>query len=168
MIYPHKLKVGGKMPAKIDFKNPSSTSSMIVIKENTKFYEGMLRNYDTQILLVKRKHQPYADMWALPGGFLDCDKESLEETAVRELKEETSLEAKKEDLELLCVNSDPKRDPRGHVIDHVYIVKKYSGIAKAADDAKELKYFPLDDLPTLAFDHAQSIDKYKLWRRIND
>jgi 8-oxo-dGTP diphosphatase len=156
------------MPANINFKNPASTASMIVVKEDTKFYEGMLRNYHTEILLVKRKHAPYENMWALPGGFLNCDKESLEDAAVRELQEETSLYAKKEDLELLCVRSDPKRDPRGHVIDHVYLVKKYSGIASAADDAKELKYFPLDALPKLAFDHQESIDKYKLWRRIHD
>lgn len=155
------------MPANIDFKNPASTSSMIVIRENARRY-GENVYTDPEILLVKRKHQPYADMWALPGGFLDCDKESLEETAVRELKEETSLEAKKEDLELICVNSQPDRDPRGHVIDHVFLVKKYEGIAQAADDAKEIKYFPLNNLPALAFDHAKSIDKYKLWRRIND
>ncbi len=151
-----------------EYKNPAATATMVLVRENTRFFEGMLRNYSTEILLVQRKHEPYAGMWALPGGFLNCDKECLETAAVRELKEETSLDAKKEDLELICVNSDPKRDPRGHVIDHVYFVKKYTGIPTAADDAKELKYFPLDALPALAFDHKESIDKYKLWRRIYD
>jgi 8-oxo-dGTP diphosphatase len=141
------------MPSDIhNFKNAASTSSMIVEKEGN-------------VYLVKRKHNPYAGMWALPGGFLNCDKESLEETAVRELKEETSIDAKIEDLELLCVNSSPTRDPRGHVIDHVYIVKKYLGIPKAGDDAAEIKSFQLDNLPEIAFDHGKVLERYKLWRR---
>jgi len=142
------------MPTKIDFKNPAATSSMIVEKDN-------------QIYLVKRKHPPYVGMWALPGGFLECDKECLEVAAKRELKEETHLIARIEDLELLCVNSSPTRDPRGHVIDHLYIVKKYSGIPKAGDDAGELRLFPLDNLPQIAFDHGEVLEKYKIWRLKN-
>lgn len=146
------------MPANIkEYKNPAATASMLVAK-------------DDEILLVKRKHNPYAGMWALPGGFLDCDKESLEETAVRELKEETPFVAKVEDLELLCVNSSPTRDPRGHVIDHVYLVKKYLEQPHENgdyDDAVEIKLFYLNDLPPLAFDHAKAIERYKTWRRKN-
>jgi 8-oxo-dGTP diphosphatase len=141
------------MPSDIHvYRNPGSTSSMIVENEGN-------------VYLVKRKHNPYAGMWALPGGFLNCDKESLEECAVRELKEETSIIARIEDLELLCVNSSPTRDPRGHVIDHVYIVKKYSGTPKADDDAADLKLFPLDNLPEIAFDHRGVLEKYKSWRQ---
>jgi 8-oxo-dGTP diphosphatase len=144
------------MPANIqEYKNPAATSSMIVEKDN-------------KVYLILRKHKPYEGMWALPGGFLNCDQENLEEAAVRELKEETSLDSKIEDLELFCVNSSPKRDPRGHVIDHVYIVKKYSGIPQAADDAAELKPFPLNNLPTLAFDHGQVLEKYQAWRIKNE
>jgi 8-oxo-dGTP diphosphatase len=140
------------MPANIEeYKNPAATASLIVEKDNS-------------VYLVLRKHNPYAGMWALPGGFLNCDKETLEEAAVRELAEETSLDAKVEDLELLCINSSPKRDPRGHVIDHLYIVKKYSGKPNANDDAADLKLFPLNNLPKIAFDHGEVLEKYKTWR----
>ena len=139
------------MPAKLEFKNPAATASMIVEKDNKSY-------------LVLRKHEPYAGMWALPGGFLDCDKECLEKTAIRELKEETNLIANTQDLELLCVNSSPTRDPRGHVIDHVYIVKRYKGKPKAGDDASRLELFPLDNLPQIAFDHGEVLEKYEAWR----
>lgn len=130
-----------------EYKNPSATSSLIVEKDN-------------QIYLVLRKHEPYQGMWALPGGFLNCDKEDLETAAVRELEEETNLVTLVENLELFCVNSSPTRDPRGHVIDHVYVVKNYSGIAKAKDDAAELRLFSVDHLPELAFDHGEVLTKY--------
>jgi len=134
-----------------EYKNPAATSSMIAEK-------------DCQIYLVLRKSEPYKGMWALPGGFLNCDQECLEEAAVRELEEETGLQASIEDLELLCVNSSPARDPRGHVIDHIYIVKKYEGTPKANDDAADLRLFYFDNLPALAFDHGEVIEKYKQWR----
>jgi 8-oxo-dGTP diphosphatase len=150
------------MPSDIhDFKNAASTASLIV----PAFYGG-INDSELGIYLVQRKHEPYKGMWALPGGFLNCDKESLETAAVRELLEETSINAAVEDLELLCVNSDPKRDPRGHVIDHVYVVKKYSGVPKAGDDAAILKSFSLErPLPSLAFDHEKVIKMYLDWRR---
>ena len=149
------MSLKNKMPAKLEYKNPASTSSMIVEKDNS-------------VYLVLRKHDPYKGMWALPGGFLNCDRENLEQTAVRELKEETALDTKLEDLELLCVNSSPNRDPRGHVIDHVYIVKEYSGIPNAGDDAAKLRLFSLNNLPQLAFDHGQVLEKYKIWRQKNE
>lgn len=142
------------MPAKLDFKNPASTASLIVEKDNG-------------VYLVERAHEPYAGMWALPGGFLNCDKEDLETAAAREFGEETPFVAKKEDLELLCVHSEPNRDPRGHVIDHVYIVKKYQEQPHEDgnyDDAADGKFFQINNLPALAFDHAKALDKYKLWR----
>jgi len=148
------------MPAKLNFKNPAATASMIVEKDN-------------QIYLVKRKHPPYAGMLALPGGFLNCDRESLEETAVRELKEETPFGARVEDIELLCVNSSPTRDPRGHVIDHVYIIKKYLECPHESGDYDDAdsdgsRLFPLDNLPALAFDHGEVLEKYKAWRMKNE
>jgi 8-oxo-dGTP diphosphatase len=136
------------MPEKLDFKNAGSTASMIVSKDGIGLY------------LIKRKHEPFKGMWALPGGFHNCDQETLEQTALRELREETSLEAKISDLVLVCVNSDPDRDPRGHVIDHVYFVTEFSGTPKAQDDAKEIEYFKFSNLPKLAFDHKKSIAKF--------
>lgn len=136
----------------IGYKNLGITASIIVEKEG-------------KILLVQRKNEPFKDMWALPGGFLDYGKENLAETAKRELEEETGLKVNLKDLELLLESSNPDRDPRGHIIDHIYIAKNCSGKEKAADDAKALEYFPLNNLPALAFDHGKAIEAYKLWRK---
>lgn len=109
-----------------------------------------------EILLIKRLNEPFKDYWALPGGFVD-ENEDLEEAAHRELKEETNLEV--EDLYQLGAFGAPGRDPRGHMISIAYL--GYSSDvenAKAMDDAKELKWFKINDLPKLAFDHKEIID----------
>jgi 8-oxo-dGTP diphosphatase len=130
------------------YKNPCATVDLIVEKNN-------------KILLIKRKNGPFKNMWALPGGFLDYGKETLEQAAKRELEEETSIITKTSDLELLGIYSDPGRDPRGHVISHTYIVKEYAGTPKANDDAKDVGFFSLENLPELAFDHDRIIEDYK-------
>lgn len=109
-----------------------------------------------EILLIKRLNEPFKDYWALPGGFVD-ENEDLEEAAHRELKEETNLEV--EDLYQLGAFGAPGRDPRGHMISIAYL--GYSSDvenAKAMDDTKELKWFKINDLPKLAFDHKEIID----------
>jgi 8-oxo-dGTP diphosphatase len=132
------------------YKNPSSTST-IIIEDND------------EVLLVKRKRKPYRNKWALPGGFINYGQETLEQTAIREGKEETGYNIT--DLVLFEVNSHPKRDPRRHVIDHVYIIKKYSGEGRAGDDAKAIKRFSLYDMPKkLAFDHSKVMENYKKWK----
>jgi len=138
------------MPENINFKNAASTVSLIVTNDGKGLY------------LVKRKHDPFKGMWALPGGFLNCDEESLEEAAVRELREETSLSTTVDKLLLIGAYSAPNRDPRGHVIDHVYLVLDYNGEPKAKDDAEEINYFEYNNLPEVAFDHKKSIIKYFL------
>lgn len=136
--------------------NPASTVDLIVENENG-------------ILLIKRKNNPFKGMWALPGGFIDMGKESLEEAAVRELKEETSLTTKVSDLHLVGVYSDPLRDPRGHVIDHAYHVKRYFGELKAEDDAADAGIFPRNRLPKdLAFDHSKILRDYFEYRGQNN
>ena len=137
----------------MEYKNPCATVDLIVIRDN-------------EILLIKRKNGPFKDMWALPGGFLDYGEETLEETAVRELEEETSIITRTKDLELFGVYSAPDRDPRGHVISHVYIVKNYTGIPKAKDDAKDVRFFPLKNLPELAFDHNRILRDYQTQRQL--
>jgi len=129
------------------FKNPSSTVDLIV-------------KIDGGLLFIKRKHAPFKGQWAFPGGYVECGKESLEEAGVRELYEETSLKANPKNLELLGVYSNPKRDPRGHVIAHVYAVKNFSGKIKANDDAAEAKIFK-EKPERLAFDHSKIYDDYK-------
>ena len=111
------------------------------------------------ILLIERKHPPYG--WALPGGFVDYG-ESLESSAIREAKEETSLEITLQ--EQFHTYSDPDRDPRHHSVTTVFIGKGI-GTPKPADDAKRVGLFTRDHLPEpIVFDHRKIIDDYFRYR----
>ena len=107
----------------------------------------------SNILLIQRQSNPFAGCWALPGGFVD-EGESLADAARREVKEETGLSIG--ELEQLYTAGDPGRDPRGWTVSVVFLVRVDAKRvkAKAGEDAKRVKWFPLDDLPQLAFDHA--------------
>jgi 8-oxo-dGTP diphosphatase len=109
-----------------------------------------------QVLLVKRKNPPFEGLWALPGGFVQ-PHEPLEAAARRELREETGAEPAH--LEQLHTFGDPGRDPRGWTISVAYLVLlDVEGLAdsqiRAGSDALDVAWFDLDDLPPLAFDHA--------------
>ena len=107
---------------------------------------------DGEIVLVRRGVEPFKGMWALPGGGVEIG-ERVEEAAIREAKEETGLDIRLEGL--VGVYSDPKRDPRGHVVSIVYHAVPVGGIFRANTDAAEvIKTAPRADFP-LAFDHAQ-------------
>jgi len=111
--------------------------------------------YHDGIVLIERKNEPYG--WAIPGGFVDMG-ESLEQAAVREVREETSLHV--ELRELLYIYGKPSRDRRGHTVSIVYIGEG-TGRLKAADDAKSASVFHYEDLPShLAFDHREIISDY--------
>ena len=124
------------------YRNPFPTVDIII-------------ELDEGVVLIKRKNPPYG--WALPGGFVNYG-ESLEATAVREAKEETSL-----DVTLLAqfgAYSEPDRDPRMHTITVVFIAKS-QGEPKAADDASEVGVFDQHALPeNLAFDHDRILRDY--------
>jgi len=112
------------------------------------------------IVLIERKNPPHG--WALPGGFVDYG-ERLEAAAVREAREETSIEVS--NLRLLGCYSDPGRDERMHTISAVYIADG-CGQPLAADDAANAGVFRLDDLPeTLCFDHAAILADYAALKR---
>ncbi len=115
------------------------------------------RDGRTEILLVRRGQPPFAGCWALPGGFIDID-EDLEAAARRELAEETGLEAR--DLVQLQAFGRPDRDPRERVISIVFLglLEPDDGEPlRAGDDAAEARWFSVDALPDLAFDHAEII-----------
>lgn len=137
-----------------EYKNPAATATIIVER-------------DGKVLFIRRKKEPYKGRLALPGGFLDYKKETLEHAVQRELREETSLRVRQRDLYLLCVNSSPYRDPRDHVIDHVYIAFNTVGKPRARDDAKEYVWINISEIPKLAFDHNKAIKKYLEWRLEN-
>jgi len=110
---------------------------------------------NTNIVLIERKNPPLG--WALPGGFVDYG-ESLEASAVREAKEETSLDIRL--VEQFHSYSDPNRDPRHHTVTTVFIAKA-NCTPKSADDAKNIGVFTQKNLPTpIAFDHAKIISDY--------
>jgi len=113
----------------------------------------------THILLIERKNEPYKGLWALPGGFIDMD-EDLDEACLRELKEETGIEGIK--IHQFCTVGTPGRDPRGRTITIVYLAHTEEMINPVAgDDAANAKWFETDNLPELAFDHLEIINKFK-------
>jgi len=107
------------------------------------------------IVLIERRNPPHG--WAIPGGFVDVG-ETLEAAAVREAREETSLDVRLRVL--LGIYSSPDRDPRGHTVTPVYIAEA-TGEPCAADDAKHLELFLPQHCPRqLAFDHDLIIRDY--------
>jgi len=107
-----------------------------------------------RLLLIQRRREPYQGYWALPGGFVEIE-EDLPQAAARELAEETGL--KDLPLEQLRTFGRPGRDPRGRTITVVYfgLAGPDCGPIQAADDAAQARWFDLDHLPPLAFDHDE-------------
>ena len=111
-----------------------------------------------QILLIKRGNHPFKGCWALPGGFAEPG-ETIEETAARELREETGVEGV--DLRLVGIYSKPNRDPREWVVTAAYATVLPEGsIVAAGDDAAEARWFDIKNVQSmenLAFDHDEII-----------
>jgi len=140
------------------FERPSVTVDVAIFT---------LRQNQLQVLLILRKHWPFEDMWALPGGFVRID-ESLETAARRELEEETGV--RDVYLEQLYTFGHPDRDPRTRVITVAYFALVSSDQLElhADTDAADVGWFPATDPPPLAFDHADILSyavtrlRYKL------
>jgi ADP-ribose pyrophosphatase YjhB (NUDIX family) len=112
---------------------------------------------DLKVLLIERALAPFKGKWALPGGFVGMD-ETLDEAARRELQDETGI--KELYLEQLYAFGDVDRDPRERVISVAYyaLVKLGDYRVKAATDAKDAAWFPVSDVPALAFDHDKILE----------
>lgn len=129
------------------YKCPIPTVDIIIEIKRKNGQEG--------IILIKRKNPPHG--WALPGGFVDIG-ESLEEAAVREAKEETSLDIRLKSQ--FHTYSDPKRDPRKHTISTVYVATA-QGRPIAQDDAQDIRIFTEEEINfPLAFDHQKILADY--------
>lgn len=121
------------------YPNRPVTADAVVVREG-------------RVLLVRRRRDPFAGAFALPGGFVDLS-ESPAECALRELREECGLEAAIDHL--VGVYADAARDPTRRTVTFVYRVRLIADQpARAGDDADAVVWAPLDDLPPLAFDHA--------------
>lgn len=105
---------------------------------------------ELQVLLIERGIEPFKGKWAFPGGFLNMD-ETAGEGALRELKEETGLENAY--IEQFNTYSDPGRDPRERVITIAHYALVRIQEVKGGDDAAKAQWFPIDEVPQLAFDH---------------
>ena len=138
--------MGESRPTKYtyDYPRPAVTVDVVIVSDEP----------DRRVLLIRRKHDPFGGMWALPGGFIEMN-ESLEAAARRELSEETGVEA--EQLEQLHTFGDLGRDPRGRTISVAYLAVVDADKLKpqAADDAAEACWHSLHRPPPLAFDHAE-------------
>jgi ADP-ribose pyrophosphatase YjhB (NUDIX family) len=112
------------------------------------------------IVLIERNNPPCG--WALPGGFVDYG-ESVESAAVREAKEETSLNVRL--VEQFHVYSDPGRDPRHHTVTVVFIATA-QGVPQGADDAKEARIVGAKEIPDpLVFDHKRIVREYFYYKK---
>ncbi|MBN1924367.1 MAG: NUDIX hydrolase [Prolixibacteraceae bacterium] len=125
-----------------------TTDAIIIANEKGKKY----------ILLIERGIEPFMGMWALPGGFIEMDEE-LDEACARELKEETGIEGLH--LELFTCVGTIGRDPRGRTISVIFSATIPERIPVASgDDAARAKWFLVENLPELAFDHSLIIRNY--------
>jgi 8-oxo-dGTP diphosphatase len=116
-----------------------------------------VRERTLQVLLVRRGVPPFAGQYAIPGGFI-LEGESLERAAKRELQEETGV--RDVFLEQLYSFGDPARDPRGRIITVAYyaLISLERNSLAAGSDASEARWFPMSELPAVAFDHKQILD----------
>ncbi len=129
------------------YPHPSVTTDCVIFG-----FDGI----KLHVLLVERGIEPYKGMWAFPGGFLKMD-ETAEEGALRELKEETDLSVGY--IDQFYTFTAPGRDPRERVITiaHYAIVRMQE--VKGGDDAARARWFAIDDIPPLAFDHDRILRK---------
>jgi len=136
------------MPYTYAYPRPALTVDAVVFRKNAEQLE---------VLLIQRKHYPYVGMWALPGGFVEME-ETVEKAVVRELQEETNIIV--EGLKQLHTFSELGRDPRGRTVSVTFygITSYKNSEVKGGDDAVDARWFPLNNLPELAFDHIEAVD----------
>lgn len=126
-----------------DYPRPAVTADCVVFSNDS---DGL------SVLLIERANEPFKGCWAFPGGFMEMD-EDAEACAIRELKEETGLQL--EHMEQIGAFTDVDRDPRSRTVSIAYsaLVEKRPVIG--ADDAAQARWFPISEIPALAFDHEK-------------
>lgn len=129
------------------YPRPAVTTDCVVFR---------VENDTLKTLLIERGNEPYKGHWAFPGGFLNMD-ENAEQGALRELEEETGL--KLEHVEEFGTFSTVDRDPRGRVISIAFYGITETSEVKGADDAAKAQWFSVNEIPPLAFDHDEMLEK---------
>ena len=137
------------------YPRPALTVDAIV------FFQNQRKTY---VLLIERGNEPFKNKWALPGGFVNMD-ELLETACIRELQEETGLKVTQ--MQQFKAYDKIDRDPRGRTISVVFSARlnneqKVTG----GDDAAHARWFSLDELPPLAFDHQKILDDFFLKKMV--
>lgn len=133
-----------------DYPRPALTADVVLIAGKDR----------PRVLLIQRKHDPFAGAWAIPGGFVN-EGETILDAAKREFLEETGIAV--DGLEQLYTAGDPGRDPRGWTVTVAFLAQTDAADVKptASDDAADVKWFLLSRLPKLAFDHAMILERAK-------
>lgn len=126
-----------------DYPRPAVTADSVVFCNGS---DGL------SVLLIERANEPFKGRWAFPGGFMDME-ENAEDCAKRELKEETGLEIR--NMSQLGAFTDVNRDPRGRTVSIAYYAVIEKTEVKGSDDAAQARWFPIDSMPSLAFDHEE-------------
>ena len=129
------------------YPHPAVTTDCVVFG-----FDGKRLN----ILLIERGGEPYKGCWAFPGGFMGID-ETAEQGAIRELREETGL--KLEYLKQFGAFSAVNRDPRERVVTIAFYALAQKSAVQGGDDAVKAQWFPIEDVPPLAFDHDYILRK---------
>ncbi|MBN3036024.1 MAG: NUDIX hydrolase [Bacteroidales bacterium] len=148
VILVQNKKILSLPPFTYEYPRPAVTVDAVVFRR---------REDNMEVLLIRRDRYPFEGRWALPGGFMDMG-ETLEEAVVRELEEETGLKGIA--LQQLHAFSALHRDPRGRTVSVIFWGTAPADAAiRAGDDAREAAWFPLENLPELAFDHGEIVGK---------
>lgn len=144
------------MSYKYEYPHPAVTVDVVVFT---------IEDNDLKVLLIQRDQDPFEGQWALPGGFIEID-EHLSDAAKRELKEETGVSASF--LEQFYTFGHPDRDPRERIITVAYyaLIPCDQLPLAAGDDARDAKLFAINELPELAFDHENIVQR--AMRRIKE
>ncbi|MEU5040873.1 NUDIX hydrolase [Streptomyces griseorubiginosus] len=130
---------------------------MTEVFETIRYTADVVCVRDGAVLLIERGWPPHQGQFALPGGHVDPG-ETSRAAAARELLEETGVQVDADDLTLIGVYDTPDRDPRGRYVTAAYLVTVPADtIAQAGDDAAAIRWTPLDDPGSLAFDHGEIV-----------
>ena len=131
----------------------------IPVLADSKNHNGIID--ETLVLLIRRGNEPFKNKWALPGGFIEME-ELLEEACKRELLEETGIKLEK--MTQFKTYDEVDRDPRHRTISVVFTAELDNRVeAEGGDDAVQADWFPLHNLPELAFDHEKILKDFSIW-----